>query len=181
MGRQLELARALSRALALKDLPRSGWVREGLDQPESVAAHSWGLSWLVLCLCPAHLDLGRALAMAVLHDLGEVVVGDITPADGVAPARKSEMEERAVRSLLSPLGPRGEDLLEIWREFEEGSSAEARLVRALDKLDMGLQARIYARDRGLAPGEFVESAARALAGNRDWAWLLALLEADGEE
>ena len=73
----------LSAALALKALPRAGWVRAGVRHPESVAAHSWGVAWLVLVLCPPALDRGRALAIAVAHDLPEVTVGDITPHDGV--------------------------------------------------------------------------------------------------
>ena len=55
-----ELLRArLLEALSLKDLARAGWVRAGVQHPESVAAHSWGVAWLVLALCPAELDRGR--------------------------------------------------------------------------------------------------------------------------
>ena len=52
-----DLLRArLLEALALKELPRAGWVRERVQQPESVAAHSWGVAWLVLVLCPEHIN-----------------------------------------------------------------------------------------------------------------------------
>ena len=49
--------------LQLKDIPRSltGWVRAGVDNPESVAAHSWGMALLALRLCPEHLDLSKVL------------------------------------------------------------------------------------------------------------------------
>ena len=62
----------LLEALGLKALPRTGWVRTGVPAPESVAAHSWGVSWLVLVLLPPHLDRHLALAYAVLHDLPDV-------------------------------------------------------------------------------------------------------------
>ena len=67
--------------LGLKALPRTGWERKGVPAPESVAAHSWGVSWLVLVLLPPSLDLRRALTYAVLHDLPEVRAGDWTPHD----------------------------------------------------------------------------------------------------
>jgi putative hydrolases of HD superfamily len=152
-----ELDRAFGQALALKWLPRAGWVRAGVEQPESVAAHTWGVAYLVLALCPRGLDLGRALSIAVIHDLAEVTTGDITPHDGVGRAEKARRESIALERLLAPL-PRAGELLELWRELEDGSSPEGRFVKACDKLDMALQARRYAADQGVDTAEFVESA-----------------------
>jgi putative hydrolase of HD superfamily len=152
---QLDLR--LRQALALKALPRAGWLRAGVDRPESVAAHSWGVAYLVLALCPDGLDLGRALAIAVIHDLAEVSTGDITPHDGVARAEKARREAIALARLVAPL-PRAESLVELWRELEEGSSPEGRFVKACDRLDMALQARCYAAEQGADTAEFVESA-----------------------
>ena len=42
--------------MGLKDVLRQGWVNAGVEQPESVAAHSWGMAVLALKLCPQHLD-----------------------------------------------------------------------------------------------------------------------------
>lgn len=150
----------LSEALALKDLPRTGWVRHGLVDAESVAAHSWGVAWLVLALCPTSIDRGRALAIAVLHDLAEVRVGDLTPHDGVPAAEKRRREASAISALLAPL-PNAEALLGLWREYEDGSTAEGRFVKDCDRLDLGLQARRY-ESRGLDSTEFVASARTGL-------------------
>lgn len=152
-----DLRDRLIEILALKELPRTGWVRVGVPGPESVAAHSWGVAWLVLALCPEGLDPGRALAMAVLHDVAEVRVGDLTPHDGVDAAEKSAREQRAIIDLLGPL-PAGRELTELWWEYEYGASAEARFVRACDRLDMALQAARYAGRDGLDTSEFVDSA-----------------------
>ena len=102
------LRAVLLEALALKALPRAGWLHAGVEQPESVAAHSWGVAWLVLALCPEGVDLGRALAIAVVHDLAEVRVGDITPRDGVAPDEKAAREQAALRALVAPLAAAAE-------------------------------------------------------------------------
>ena len=147
----------LKEALALKGLPRAGWIRAGVRDPESVAAHSWGVGWLVLVLCPPHLDRERALAMAILHDLPEVRTGDITPHDGVPTEEKQLAESRAMRSLVASL-EEGDYFLELWWEYENGSSPEGRLVKACDKLDMALQAQRYAGEQALDLDEFIDSA-----------------------
>jgi len=144
--------------LHLKALPRAGWVRAGVAEPESVASHAWGVAWLVLLWCPPEVDRDRAMAMAIVHDLGEVRVGDITPHDGVAAADKSAAEEAAVRGLLAPL--QRPDLVDIWLEYEAGETACARFVKACDKLDMALQAIRYGTLQGLELQEFIDSARR---------------------
>lgn len=158
-----QLRAVLLEALALKDLPRSGWVRAGVSQPESVAAHSWGVAFLALVLMPPELDRARVLEIALLHDLAEVRVGDITPHDAVDAGEKSRAEREALSALLAPLG-RGDVLFERWLEYEVGSTAEGRFVKACDKLDMALQAERYA-EQGLDLSEFVRSALGRLEGH----------------
>jgi putative hydrolase of HD superfamily len=153
----------LREVLALKALPRAGWIREGVEAPESVAAHSWGVAWLVLALAPDGIDRGRALAIAVLHDLAEVRVGDITPLDGVPPREKRRREEEAMRGLLAGL-PSSEELRQLWLEYEDQSSPEGRLVKACDRLDMALQAQLYAAKPGIDPASFIDSALAGLPG-----------------
>lgn len=143
----------LIEALALKELPRAGWVRAGVRSPESVAAHSWGVAWLVLVLCPPHLDREKALCIAIVHDLAEVRVGDITPHDGVAPHDKHAREQAAFAALNTGLPV---DLMPFAQAY--GSTPEGRFVKACDKLDMALQAQRYTAEQGLALQEFIDSA-----------------------
>ena len=149
--------------MALKALPRAGWLRVGIEAPESVAAHSWSVAWLTMVLCPPKLDRLKVLEMAVVHDLPEVHVGDITPHDGVTASDKSARERAAMRRLTVGL-ERQESLRALWSEYDLGQSPEARFVKACDKLDMALQASVYA-DRGFDTSEFVESALSRLAGD----------------
>ena len=147
------LRERLIECLALKDLRRAGWVRAGVPSPESVAAHSWGVAWLVLVLCPEELDRDKALAIAVVHDLAEVRVGDLTPQDAVPD--KARLEAEAFAELVQPL-PRAQELTELFEAY--GSSPEGRFVKACDKLDMALQAAAYQDQTGLDLREFVDSA-----------------------
>ncbi|MBX2797433.1 MAG: HD domain-containing protein [Myxococcales bacterium] len=155
------MKRTLLEALALKALPRAGWLRAGVASPESVAAHSWGVAWLTLVLLPEELDLQRALTYAVLHDLAEVRTGDVTPHDGIPASTKAAREHHAMRELMAEL-PRGGDLLEAWERYEAQIDAEARFVRQLDRLDMALQARAYADAGSTGMAEFLDSAEAVL-------------------
>ena len=159
----MSLRDRLLEALELKDLPRAGWVRVGVPAPESVAAHSWGVAWLVLVLCPEDLDRARALELAVVHDLPEVRAGDTTPHDGLGAAEKSARERRALDGLLDGV-PRAAQLSALWEEYEAGDTAEARFVKACDKLDMALQAAAYQPRTSADLSEFVDSALARLPG-----------------
>ncbi len=146
------LARLLEAAYPLKHVDRAGWLRVGIEQPESVAAHSWGMALLALATCPPTLDRERVVALCLLHDLAEARVGDITPHDGITREEKRTREATAAADVLGD----HPGLLALWQEYAAQSSAEARFARSLDKLDMGVQAAVY-RDAADTQ-EFVESA-----------------------
>jgi putative hydrolase of HD superfamily len=152
-----KIRNTLLECLALKNLPRAGWVNAGVENPESVAAHSWGVAWLVAVLCPEEIDRGVATTIAVIHDVAEVRVGDITPADGIDSEEKSRMEYEAIVKILDALGG-DESLLELWLDYENERTPEGRFVKACDKLDMALQASLYSEKYDLDLNVFVESA-----------------------
>lgn len=150
----------------LKQLYRQGWLRRGVprDRCETVAEHTAGVAWLTLLLAPETdgLDPERALRMALIHDLGETHAGDITPADGVSEADKHARERLALQAVVARL-PRGGDWLALWDEYELGRSPEARFVREVDRLEMGLQAAIYQAEGLVDPTDFVASARAVVA------------------
>ena len=139
--------------LGLKDVLRQGWVNAGVKAPESVAAHSWGMAILALKLCPPELNLERVLTLCLVHDLPEVVVGDLTPSDD----RSTKAEDE--RAAMGQLAPEWVVLLD---EYEAQSSPEAVFVRSLDKMDMALQAKVYMERSELDLNQFIESARKTL-------------------
>jgi putative hydrolase of HD superfamily len=78
-----------------------------------------------------------------------VRVGDLTPHDDCS--TKSEDELQAMKELAP-------EWLSLFQEYELGESDEAKFVKQLDKLDMGLQAMIYESKQGLDLSEFKTSA-----------------------
>jgi putative hydrolase of HD superfamily len=152
----------------LKLLYRQGWLRRGLhrDRCETVAEHTAGVAWLTLLLAPEApgLDVDRALRMALIHDLGEAHAGDITPGDGVGAAEKHVLERAALREIVTGFS-QGEAWLALWEDYESGQSPEAQFVREVDRLEMGLQARIYAAEGLVAPSDFIASSRRAITSD----------------
>ncbi len=132
----MESKEALIEALGLKHVVRAGWIRAGVENPESVAAHSWGMAMLATQICPEELNLQRVLELCILHDIAEIHVGDITPHDNVPPERKHLLESEAIQRM-------GIDAESAFSEYEEQVTPESKFVRYLDKLDMALQAEIY--------------------------------------
>jgi putative hydrolase of HD superfamily len=151
----------LLEAASLKRMPRAGWITHGVPQGESVAEHSFGVIFVALTLVDAmgassdqdgDLDLEKVLVMALLHDLAEVRLTDLpSSATRLIPEPvKSQAEKAAMESLLAPL-PGAEQLRALWQQFEDNTSAEGRLVRDADKLEMMIQCLRYelAGSRGL--------------------------------
>jgi putative hydrolase of HD superfamily len=139
----------------LKSTPRTGWVESGIQEPESVADHSFRTAVLAMLLADLQgLDSGKAAKMALLHDLAEALTGDLTPEN------KSQMgvaflteEEEAMEQLLSNL-PRvvAESYEALWGELHRGSSPEAKVVALADKVEMLLQASEY-EGEGVDPSQ----------------------------
>jgi len=143
----LELAMQLDR---LESLPRMGWLMRGVRQPESVAAHVFGVACWAMLLADRldGIDVLKVLRMALLHELGEIKLTDIPRiAESYLPAgAKDAAERRIAAELLAPLGEQGEAYLALFAEYQAGQSLEARLVRGADKLQMMGKTLCYEQD-----------------------------------
>jgi putative hydrolase of HD superfamily len=123
----------------------------GIDAGESIADHCFRMTALVMVLADEavsrgqQVDVERALRMAVLHEFGESLIGDIPRNEGspVSTEVKRSVEGEALAALTRPLAEQGARYRRLWEEFEDGDSFEAKLVRAADKLEMLIQAREY--------------------------------------
>lgn len=143
---------ALLHGNQLKRTTRTGWAQRGIPQPESVAAHSFGVTYTALILAqfsPEPIDSGKLLAMAAIHDLPEGLTTDIpTPAWRFLPAGiKTDVERHAMQEILSD-DPFASSLMPLWEELHANESLEAKLVHDADKLEMCLQASVYEQQYG---------------------------------
>jgi len=136
----------------LKRTPRTGWTMRGVADAESVADHSFGVAFISLILAELvdqPWDKAKLLTIALLHDLPESVISDLpTPAVVYFPPGVKQQAEADALSELLHLLPSAEQWHAWWQEFEEGTSAEGRLVRDADRLDMLIQAHVYEQTTG---------------------------------
>ena len=106
----------------------------------------------------------KVFEMALIHDLAEVSVGDITPADGVPEDVKVRREMDALSELTMEL-PNQERCLELLQEYQAQETEESKWVKGMDKLDMTLQSWNYeASNPNLNLTEFRQSASPILRG-----------------
>lgn len=130
----------------LDRVPRSGFVLRGVAEPESVTEHSWHVLFLVWALGSRieGIDLMRAVEMALVHDLAELRTGDLPRvANRYFPeGSKKAAEAAAMAEILAPLPER---LLALHDEYQQGSTPEARLVKACDKLQLMIKVTVYER------------------------------------
>ncbi|MDY6766037.1 MAG: HD domain-containing protein [Candidatus Nanohaloarchaea archaeon] len=136
-------------AVELKDEQRTGWDVRGVTDPESVAAHSWGVAFLCFLFADnADVDRGTAVEMGLLHDIHEAVSGDIMSGGltDAERAEKKEREEQGFQQLLEQYGGDRDDMESLWREYEERETPVARFVKDMDVLETALQALYYRKN-----------------------------------
>lgn len=130
----------LRHAERLKDTACSGYTSGG--RRESVAEHTWRLCLMALVFHDQFpgVDFARLVKICLVHDLGEALGGDIPAPEQDAAGGKADQERRDLLRLLAPLpARRREEIVGLWDEYEAASTAEARLAKALDKLETILQ------------------------------------------
>ncbi|EAT36867.1 AAEL011081-PB [Aedes aegypti] len=128
----------------LKHTKRTGWVLRNVKDCETISGHMYRMGMMSFLL-DGQQDLDRihVMELALVHDLAESIVGDITPYCGISREEKLLKEFSAISEIAELLGPNKEKLLELFNEYEEGKTPEAKFVKDLDRLDMVMQAFEY--------------------------------------
>lgn len=133
-----KLLEILHTAERLKDVTRHAYTSQG--RHESVAEHSWRIALMAMLMKDEfpQLDMDRVIRMCLIHDLGEIFTGDIptflkTDADSET---EDNLLERWVKDMPEPV--RGE-MLALYAEMNALESGEAKLYKALDKLEAVIQ------------------------------------------
>jgi putative hydrolases of HD superfamily len=111
------------------------------DMKESVADHSWRLTLMTFLISEEldmNLDVGKALKLALVHDLAEAFTGEIDAwkiiTGKVSKKSKFVKEKKAMDKMTKGL-QFGNQVKSLWQEYEDQNSKEAKLVRGLDKIE----------------------------------------------
>lgn len=174
----------------LKHLKRAGWVIQGRDieNPETVSGHMYRMGIIGMMLTEDYpddkgnlvgFDRGKVVQMALVHDMAECIVGDITPFDGIKEEEKHRLEREAMDYLTGLLKPNGNNFTELYEEYEARVTIESKIVKELDRFDVMVQGFEYEKkewEEKKKPAKFQEFFDNAI-GNIKHPQLVRMMEA----
>lgn len=164
----------------LKTTKREGWRRFGING-ESISDHMYRMSIMTMFAPPelsSKLNVPHCTKMALVHDMAESLVGDITPVDKDITKDEKARREAAVMDYITTtlLGSvpwaagSAQDLRRVFQEYEDNETLEAHFVHDVDKVELLLQMVEYERCYKIRLEEFAGVARRIqLPEMRTWA------------
>lgn len=121
----------------MKNIFRRNLLADG-SRRENDAEHSWSLAMLAMLFeeySAEKVDMEKTLKIALVHDLVEVYAGDTFAYDLKGNEDKLERETKAAQKLFEILEPeQGGEIRDLWNEFEEKKTPEARYANAIDRV-----------------------------------------------
>ena len=173
-----EIIKFFEELAKFKETPRRGWVLRKVKSPESIADHNFRLllfAWILPRAKNYKLDFDKLVRLILAHDLHRTSYGDDTPYDFLLNKGEStdpklfeiwppkdredrveknfEQKREKLKKFLSSLPEEfAMEIADLWEEFEQGISKEAKFARQLDKLETLMQSIHYERD-----GESIKS------------------------
>merc|ERR1712130_675294 len=131
---------------------------------ESVSDHMYRMGIMGMVVAQGigrGLDINKCVKMALVHDIAEGEIGDITPTHNISKAKKQELEKKAIHNLCQTLDPElGKEVEILWEEYEANETAEAKLVKDCDRLEMLIQAYEYEQAQSINLQCFYDSVAQ---------------------
>ena len=106
------------------------------NRKESTAEHSWSVSMIVIILMTqlkqefGDIDELKAIKLALIHDIVEIYAGDVLAFDAAARKEKEAIEAEALKKLMAIHPVFGRQLHQLWYEFEDKTSLEAKIAKA---------------------------------------------------
>ena len=130
----------------LKNVIRTGWKNWNVERErvESVAEHIFGVQMLAIAMKSEYeydIDIMKVVFMLAVHELGEIVIGDLTMFE-ISKEEKAKREKEAVHKILCGLLD-GKEIENLFTEFDSHSTKEAMFAYQCDKLECDLQSKLY--------------------------------------
>lgn len=120
-----------------KNIERQTYLSGGLRK-ENDAGHAWHAALMTILLseyAQEQFDVLKTVTMLLIHDIVEIDAGDTYAYDDAAVATQAEREQKAARRIFGLLPEeQAQRMLQLWQEFEQGQTAEARFAKVMDKI-----------------------------------------------
>lgn len=132
----------------LKLQRRTGWVEHGIEKCESIADHMYRMGITSMMITDPAVNRDTCCRIALVHDLAESLVGDLTPSNPIGKDEKHRREWETIKYLCETIvkpynADAAEQIQRDWLAYEEVSSLEARYVKDIDKYEMLVQCLEY--------------------------------------
>ena len=182
LARQIEFLMEIDR---LKTVYRRSYLASDTNRRENSAEHSWHVAATAMLLaehCREEIDLLRVLKMLLIHDIVEIDAGDTGVYDSVGTLDKGDREKRAAERIFSLLpSSQAWEVRELWVEFEERITPEAKFAGAVDRL-MPLLHNYYTQGKrwqedGITYEQVLEVNQIIQEGSQElWEFVLSMIE-----
>lgn len=133
LDKQLSFLKEIDR---LKTVIRQSPLLDG-SRKENSAEHSWHLAMYALILgeyASGAINTNRVIQMLLLHDVVEIDAGDFPIHGGLSNDLQAEQERSAATRLFGLLpASQGDAFLNLWQEFEQAETDDAKFAKALDR------------------------------------------------
>lgn len=108
------------------------------EHMENDAEHAWHIALSALILSEyanEKIDVLKTVSMLLIHDVVEIDAGDTYAYDIQGQQSAHEREMKAANRLFSLLpNDQAEKYLNLWKEFEEAKTPEARFAHSMDNV-----------------------------------------------
>ncbi|SCW00524.1 LAFE_0C06084g1_1 [Lachancea fermentati] len=134
----------------LKIQRRTGWLDHDIKPCESISDHMYRMGVTAMLIKDPKVNRDKCVRIALVHDIAESLVGDITPFDPVTKEEKHQREWATIQYLCDEFikpynATAAAEIMEDWLAYENISSPEARYVKDIDKFEMLVQCYEYER------------------------------------
>lgn len=134
-------------ASQLKDKIRTGWIEIGIEKErlESVAEHIYGCLILAIAINSEYklnLDMYKVLKMLTLHELEEILMGDLTLRAEITKEEKKELGKKCVHNVVKDLYD-AKEIEQLLIEFDAYETLESKFCYHIDKIECDFQAKKY--------------------------------------
>ena len=157
-----------------KFIQRQTKLSDGVRR-ENDAEHAWHMAIMTVLLSEyanEKIDVLRTVTMLLIHDIVEIDAGDTYAYDEEGQKTQHERESRAADRIYSLLPEdQKKKLRDIWEEFEEAKTPEAKFAHTMDNLQPAMLNTVNGgvawKERGIAMSQIMKRNAHTVEGSQD--------------
>ncbi|CCK72912.1 5'-deoxynucleotidase KNAG_0M00590 [Huiozyma naganishii CBS 8797] len=166
----------------LKVQRRTGWLDYDISECESISDHMYRMGVTCMLIQNPDVQKDKCVKIALVHDMAESLVGDITPLDPMGKKEKHRREWEAMKyicdDILAKVNPvAAREIKEDWLNYENIETLEARYVKDIDKYELLVQCFEYEQKfNGLKNFQSFFKVIDSIKTEEVRGWALALVE-----